>query len=70
VAQAGKDCLTNPSEGETTMPDFDKVEGELKEKEGEITGDEIREKQGEGQQAWGEAKDKAEDVKDEIDERT
>jgi uncharacterized protein YjbJ (UPF0337 family) len=52
------------------MPDFDKVEGELKEKEGEITGDEIREKQGEGQQAWGEAKDKAEDVKDEIDERT
>lgn len=52
------------------MPDFDKIEGELKEKEGEITGDEIREKQGEGQQAWGEAKDKAEDVKDEIDERT
>jgi len=52
------------------MPDFDKVEGELKEKEGEIPGDEIREKQGEGQQAWGEAKDKAEDVKDEIDERT
>ena len=52
------------------MPDFERIEGELKEKEGELTGDKIREKEGEAQQGWGKAKDKAEDVKDEIGERT
>jgi uncharacterized protein YjbJ (UPF0337 family) len=52
------------------MADSDKIEGELKEKEGELTGDEIREKQGEAQKAWGDAKDEASDAKDEIEERT
>src|SRR3954469_1293845 len=33
----------------------DKVEGKLKEKEGELTDDTMREKQGEAQQKWGEA---------------
>ena len=42
--------------------DRDQVEGKLKEKEGEITGDEAREKQGEAQQVWGNAKEKAKDV--------
>ena len=44
--------------------DRDKVEGTLKEKEGEITGDEVREKQGEAQKTWGEAKEKVDDLKD------
>ena len=44
--------------------DSDKVEGTLKEKEGEITGDEVREKQGEAQKTWGEAKEKVDDLTD------
>jgi len=44
--------------------DRDKVEGTLKEKEGELTGDEVREKQGEGQKTWGEAKEKVDDLTD------
>lgn len=47
----------------------DKVEGALKEKEGELTGDEVREKQGEAQKEWGNAQGKVEDAKDEIKER-
>ena len=39
--------------------DKDKVEGKLKEWEGELTDDESREAEGEAQQDWGEAKDKA-----------
>ena len=44
--------------------DSDKVEGTLKEKEGEITGDEVREKQGEAQKTWGETKEKVDDLTD------
>jgi uncharacterized protein YjbJ (UPF0337 family) len=44
--------------------DRDKVEGTLKEKEGELTGDEIREKQGEAQKEFGEAKEKLDDLRD------
>jgi len=51
------------------MTNRDKIEGTLKEKEGELTGDTVREKQGEAQKTRGEAKEKAEDVKEEIDER-
>ncbi len=47
----------------------DKVEGTLKEKEGELTGDELREKQGEAQKEWGNAQGKVEEKKDEIKER-
>ncbi len=47
--------------------DRDKIEGKLKEKEGELTGDEAREKQGEAQQVWGEAKEKARDVIEDDD---
>ena len=42
----------------------DKVEGKLKETEGELTDDTMREKQGEAQQTWGEAKDKVDDLTD------
>jgi len=47
----------------------DKLEGTLKEGEGKLTGDELREKQGQGQQAWGDAKEKLEEGKEEADER-
>ena len=50
--------------------DKDKVEGKLKEWEGELTDDESREAEGEAQQDWGKAKDKAretwEDAKDRV----
>jgi uncharacterized protein YjbJ (UPF0337 family) len=42
----------------------DKVERKLKETKGELTNDTMREKQGEAQQKWGEAKDKVEDLTD------
>jgi uncharacterized protein YjbJ (UPF0337 family) len=62
------------------MGDFDQVEGEVKEQAGKLTDDEGLEKEGKAQQAWGdvkekaedlgdEAKEKVEDVKDEIEER-
>jgi uncharacterized protein YjbJ (UPF0337 family) len=51
----------------------DSIEGKLKEKEGELTGDKLREKQGEAEQAWDEAKgkvsEKKEQAKQEIRER-
>ena len=60
--------------------DSDRIEGDLKEAEGKLTGDEEREAEGKAQSSWGEAKDKAddawestkdaaEDVKDSVDER-
>jgi uncharacterized protein YjbJ (UPF0337 family) len=62
------------------MGDFDQVEGEVKEQAGKLTDDEDLEKEGKVQQAWGdvkekaddlgdEAKEKFEDVKEEVDER-
>ena len=48
--------------------DKDRIEGNLKEAEGKLTGDEVREKQGQAQDTWGKAKDKAEDVVDSDDD--
>jgi uncharacterized protein YjbJ (UPF0337 family) len=42
--------------------DRDRIEGTLKEAEGKLTDDEVREKQGQAQETWGKAKDKADDV--------
>ena len=42
----------------------DKVEVKLKEAEGDLTDDTMREKEGEAQQKWGEAKDKVDDLTD------
>jgi uncharacterized protein YjbJ (UPF0337 family) len=61
--------------------DSDRVEGNLKEAEGKLTGDEEREKEGQAQGAWGKAKDKADDAwestkdaadsaKESVDKRT
>ena len=50
--------------------DKDRIEGKLKEWEGELTDDESREAEGRAQGDWGEAKDKArdswEDAKDRV----
>ena len=61
--------------------DKDRIEGNLKEAEGKVTGDEELEREGEAQGAWGKAKDSADDawektkdaaddVKDAVDKRT
>ena len=61
--------------------DSDRVEGNLKEAEGKLTGDEEREKEGQAQSAWGKTKDKADDAwestkdaadsaKESVDKRT
>ena len=47
----------------------DKIEGKLKQGEGELTDDELRERQGEGQELVGEARGKLDDVKDEAEKR-
>jgi uncharacterized protein YjbJ (UPF0337 family) len=50
--------------------DKDRIEGKLKEVEGDLTDDESREAEGKAQGDWGKAKDKAreswEDVKDRV----
>jgi uncharacterized protein YjbJ (UPF0337 family) len=48
--------------------DRDRIEGNLKEAEGKLTGDKVREKQGQAQDTWGKAKDKADDVFDDDSE--
>jgi uncharacterized protein YjbJ (UPF0337 family) len=47
----------------------EKWEGKLKEAEGKLTDDELREGQGKAEAAWGEAKEKAEDVATEAERR-
>jgi uncharacterized protein YjbJ (UPF0337 family) len=51
------------------MANWDQVEGKVKEEGGELTDDESTEAEGKAQGAWGDAKEKAEDAKDEIEER-
>jgi uncharacterized protein YjbJ (UPF0337 family) len=46
----------------------DKVEGKIKETEGDLTDDTMREKQGEAQQKVGDAKDKIGDMTDKDDD--
>ncbi len=48
--------------------DEDRIEGKVKEGAGKLTGDEELEKEGQAQDAWGKAKDKADDAKDEADD--
>jgi uncharacterized protein YjbJ (UPF0337 family) len=49
--------------------DKDKVEGKLKEWEGELTDDESREAEGKVQQELGEGKDKARDTWEDVKDR-
>ncbi len=46
--------------------DKDRIEGNLKEAEGKLTGDEELEREGEAQDAWGKAKDSASDAWDKV----
>jgi uncharacterized protein YjbJ (UPF0337 family) len=53
--------------------DSDRIEGNLKEAEGKLTGDEKLEKEGQAQDSWGKAKDSTkdavDDAKDAVDKR-
>lgn len=42
--------------------DSDRIEGNLKEAEGKLTGDAALEKEGQAQDSWGKAKDSADDA--------
>lgn len=51
------------------MPNKDQIEGTVKEKVGELTDDESTEAEGKVQGAWGDLKDEADDLKDDLDKR-
>jgi uncharacterized protein YjbJ (UPF0337 family) len=51
------------------MGNWDQVEGEVKEKAGEVTDDESLEREGQAQETWGDVKEKASDVEDEVRDR-
>ncbi len=51
------------------MAKWDQLEGEAKEQAGKLTDDKSTEAEGKAQGAWGDVKDKADDAKDEIEER-
>ena len=51
------------------MADWDEVEGKVKEKGGEVTGDRGLEAEGEAQGAWGGLKDSAGDAKDAAEDK-
>jgi uncharacterized protein YjbJ (UPF0337 family) len=63
---AGKFVVVNPQEG--GLMDRDRIEGKLKEAEGKLTDDTLREKQGQAQEKWGEAKEKIEETKEKLEE--
>ncbi|MGH3082838.1 MAG: CsbD family protein [Gaiellaceae bacterium] len=49
------------------MSNWDKVEGEAKEKVGELTDDESLEKEGKAQGALGDVKEKADEAKEKVE---
>lgn len=51
------------------MANKEQVEGTLKEAEGKLTDDKVREGQGKAEGAWGDVKEKAEDLKEDLDRR-
>ena len=51
------------------MTNRDQVEGTVKEKFGELTDDESTEAEGKVQGAWGDVKEGAEDIKDDLKDR-
>jgi uncharacterized protein YjbJ (UPF0337 family) len=51
------------------MTNRDQVEGEVREQVGKATDDESMEKEGQAQEAWGDAKEKAGEVEDEVRDR-
>lgn len=52
------------------MANWDQVEGKAKEEGGKLTDDESTEAEGKAQGALGDVKEKVDDAKDEIEERT
>jgi uncharacterized protein YjbJ (UPF0337 family) len=70
LASAGNNSPANYEKG--VVVDRDRIEGNIKEGAGKVTGDEELEREGEAQDAWGKAKDKADDAwestKDAVDD--
>ncbi len=50
------------------MSNWDKVEGEAKEKVGDLTDDESMQKEGKAQEALGDVKEKADEAKDKVED--
>jgi uncharacterized protein YjbJ (UPF0337 family) len=50
------------------MSNWDQVEGEAKEKVGELTDDESLEKEGKAQEALGDVKEKADEAKEKVED--
>jgi uncharacterized protein YjbJ (UPF0337 family) len=57
------------SKGGVTVANKDQIEGTVKEKVGDLTDDESTEAEGKAQGAWGDLKDEADDLKDDLDKR-
>jgi uncharacterized protein YjbJ (UPF0337 family) len=57
------------SRGGLIVTNRDQVEGEVREQVGKATDDESMEKEGKAQEAYGDAKEKAEDVADDVRDR-
>jgi uncharacterized protein YjbJ (UPF0337 family) len=68
-AGAARNRRAASSREETEVPNRDQIEGEVKEKVGDATDDEEMEREGKAQETWGDAKDKAGDVEDEVRDR-
>ena len=51
------------------MADWDQAEGTIKEKAGDLTGDESLEREGKAQGAFGDVKDKVGDAKDAVGDK-
>lgn len=51
------------------MGDWDKAKGKLKEGEGKLTDDEVRENQGKAEQGWEDAKDTASEKWDDAKDK-
>ena len=49
--------------------EWDKVEGEVKEKAGDMTGDRSDEAEGKAQEGWGEVQDRADEAKEGLEGR-
>jgi uncharacterized protein YjbJ (UPF0337 family) len=64
--RAGETGIHDGTIEERGVMDKDKVTGQLKETEGKVTGDKVRETQGKNEKDWGKVKDTARDAKDKV----
>jgi uncharacterized protein YjbJ (UPF0337 family) len=65
----GKPAPSSPFQEGVPVTNKDQIEGTVKEKVGETTDDESLEREGQAQGAWGDIKEKGEDLKEDLEER-